>query len=278
MKVLGAREILRYIEPGQYYFGFNGIVTLFILVSNPTNKLLKFYKIHTVKNEVESKDLSEELPTVNEALFYENLFFIRTDTGVVLFNCVKGEIDKTQNQETAFTLYTKYKNRRIWTDFGHLKKYINNGYSVLQRVQHIAINTYKHLSLDGYDIGLVDDNYLKLIDNRKKPVINASARKEAQPAEQSILLPHTNIKLTKWSWNDGSEAVVDSRGLLHIKSADTTIPEITIVLIIGKLLACWAADGKVCGSFYFTGADASESMPAALFYKTYIQRIIDQLP
>jgi hypothetical protein len=191
---------------------------------------------------------------------------------------VKGEVDKNQDNETALSLFTKYKSKRIRTEYSHLKRYINNGYSVLQRVQHIALNSYKHLSLDGYDIALVSDNYLKLIDNRKKPQINAAARKEALPQEESILLPQTNIKLTKWMWKDGSQAMVDSRGFLHLRSADTTIPEVTIVLVLGKPSACWAADGKVCGSFYFTGADASESMSVALFYKTYIQRFIDQLP
>lgn len=277
MKVLGARELLPYIEPGMYYFGFDGIVTLFILVSDTQNNLLKFYKIHTIKNEVESKDISADVSAVQEAVFYENLFFIRTANGVIMFDCMKAEVDTYQDKDTAAKLFAFYQTARIWTDFGHLKRYINNGYSVLQRVQHISVNTYKHLSLDGYDIALANNNYLKLIDNRKKPVRSLSARKDAEPVEQSTVVPHTNIKLTKWVWKDGSEAVVDSRGLLHLRSSDTTIPEITIILVIGKPSACWAADGKVCGSFYFTGADPSESMPAGLFYTTYIQRFIDRL-
>ncbi len=278
MKVLGARELLPFIEPGAYYFGFDGIVTLFILVNNPTHKRLLFYKIHTVKNTVETKDLSTDIPAVGEALFHANLFFICTATGVVLFDCVNGEIDTHQDKGTAMQLFTKYKSQRIPSDFSYLKRYINNGYSVLQRVQHIAVNAYKHLSLDGYDIALLNNNHLKLIDNRKKAVLHRSARHEAQPLEQSTILPHTNIRLNKWVWSDGSEAVVDSRGLLHLRSSDPAIPEITIVLALGKPSACWAADGKMSGSFYFTGADPSESMPAALFYTTYIQRFIDRLP
>jgi hypothetical protein len=70
---------------------------------------------------------------------------------------------------------------------------------------------------------------------------------------------------------------VDSRGLLHLRSSDPAIPEITIVLILGKASACWASNGYVSGCFYFTGADPSQSMPTHIFYSTYIQRFIERL-
>jgi hypothetical protein len=275
-KVLGAREILNHIEPGNYYFGFDGIVTLYILVINIENKLLKFYKIHTVKNEVESKDLSAEILQAQEAIFHTNLYFIRTIRGVVLFDCINSQVDEHQHKETVAQLFGKYKSQRVWSDFGHLKRYINNGYSVLQRVQNISLNQSKELCLDHNVIRLWGNDMIKLTDTRKATTIRQHLQQELQ-MEESIRVPNPAVKFSKAVWKDGSEAVVDSRGMLHLRSSDPEIPEITIVLVLGKACGCWASDGKVSGAFYFTGADPSQSMPADIFYSTYIQRFIDQL-
>jgi hypothetical protein len=275
-KVLGAKEILNYIEPGHYYFGFDGVVTLYILVNDSGKKLLKFYKIHTVKNEVESIDLSDEISQVQEAVFHTNLYFIRTSNGVVLYDCVNKQIDQHQHKETIAQLFSKYKNQRIWSDFSHLKRYVNNGYSVLQRVQSIFITDEKQLSLDGYELRLLDIHGIKWIDTRKIVGKNKVKTQELLP-DNTINLSNSSIKFSRAVWRDGSEAVLDSRGLLHLRSSDSAIPEVTIVLVLGKVSAAWAADGKVAGSFYFTGVDPSQSLPVDEFYATYIQSFIDRL-
>src|SRR5262249_601929 len=51
---------------------------------------------------------------------------------------------------------------------------------------------------------------------------------------------------------DGSKAFLDSRGLLHLQSADANVPEVSIVLQDGHL-AGWCADGTLWGDAYFTG-------------------------
>lgn len=72
------------------------------------------------------------------------------------------------------------------------------------------------------------------------------------------------VRLRKAVWSDGSEAVVDSRGFLHLRSTHAAVPEITLVLILGKATAGWASDGTRFGSFYFTGLDPSHHMRAGL--------------
>ena len=52
------------------------------------------------------------------------------------------------------------------------------------------------------------------------------------------------------AWSDGSRAVLDSRGMLHLKSSDPAVPELTLVLCDGAL-AGWCADGRWFGSAYF---------------------------
>ena len=62
----------------------------------------------------------------------------------------------------------------------------------------------------------------------------------------------TGYKLSVAEWDDGSRAYLDSRGLLHLKSSDPTIPELTLVLCDGTM-AGWCADGRMFGPAYFTG-------------------------
>lgn len=64
-------------------------------------------------------------------------------------------------------------------------------------------------------------------------------------------------------WPGGSKAYLDSRGLLHLKSHDPMVPEISLVLSDGEV-AGWSSDGHVCGpQFFFDGVYNSE--PSRIF-------------
>lgn len=58
-------------------------------------------------------------------------------------------------------------------------------------------------------------------------------------------VPHV-LLLAKFA--DGSRAVLDRRGLLHLRSSDVTLPEMTIVL--SECGACWFSNGTTCGRDY----------------------------
>ena len=51
-------------------------------------------------------------------------------------------------------------------------------------------------------------------------------------------------RLSVATWPDGSRAVLDGGGLLHLRSSDPSIPECSIVLHDGET-AGWVADGKI---------------------------------
>jgi hypothetical protein len=53
-------------------------------------------------------------------------------------------------------------------------------------------------------------------------------------------------------WHDGSTAWLDSRGMLHLKSSDLSLPEVTLVLRDGAL-AGWTTEGRTFGMAYFAG-------------------------
>jgi hypothetical protein len=72
---------------------------------------------------------------------------------------------------------------------------------------------------------------------------------------------------------NGSKVFLDSRGLLHFKSSDPALPEVSVVLANGEV-AGWTSDGCVCGpSFFFDGPHTSD--PKGVFER--IMRFFDRL-
>ncbi len=70
------------------------------------------------------------------------------------------------------------------------------------------------------------------------------------------------------AWGDGSRAVLDSRGMLHLRSSQAAIPELTLVLCTGAL-AGWCADGRWFGTPYFIGEHVPT--PAAAIYEEVLK-------
>ncbi|MBI1246252.1 hypothetical protein GC197_00220 [bacterium] len=89
-------------------------------------------------------------------------------------------------------------------------------------------------------------------------------------------VPEAGFQLSRAAWNDGSEAILDSRGLLHLKSANTTIPEVTIALADG-ILGGWTSDGQLWGNPYFTDKGFDVSVHSKVLVQTiggFIQEIV----
>ncbi len=90
-----------------------------------------------------------------------------------------------------------------------------------------------------------------------------SAERRAQVAdrvfweelEAAVPPAGTRFRLQKAAWPDGSAAYLDARGLLHLKSSDTTVPEVTLVMKEG-MISAWATSGEYTGNAYFIGANA----------------------
>jgi hypothetical protein len=76
------------------------------------------------------------------------------------------------------------------------------------------------------------------------------------------------------TWKDGSRAVLDSRGMLHLRSSETAIPELTLVLATGAL-AGWCADGRWFGSPYFIGEHVPT--PGAVIYEEVLKPFVLRL-
>jgi hypothetical protein len=56
------------------------------------------------------------------------------------------------------------------------------------------------------------------------------------------------------SWPQGSEAFIDHRGMLHLRSSYGFFPEISLVLANNSPMAAWTSNGKLAGpAYYFDG-------------------------
>ncbi len=55
-----------------------------------------------------------------------------------------------------------------------------------------------------------------------------------------------SYRLTQACWPNGASATLDGRGLLHLRAADKSLPECTLVLC-ERELAAWTSDGEMYG-------------------------------
>jgi hypothetical protein len=96
---------------------------------------------------------------------------------------------------------------------------------------------------------------LRLVPNGGTP--EHVAHGAAQPFTRTVGPDGVGYMLRVAKWPDGSRAYVDSRGLLHLRPADRTIPEVTLVLPAAGPLAGWSSDGRVYGPCRFHGQQTS---------------------
>ncbi len=99
----------------------------------------------------------------------------------------------------------------------------------------------------------------------------AGVRRALQPLPGAA---ETGFRLRTARWDDGSRAWIDSRGLLHLRSSDAGIPEVTLVLYHSRV-AGWCSDGRVFGQRYFIG-DATPASAAGVFHEV-LQRFLVRL-
>jgi hypothetical protein len=91
----------------------------------------------------------------------------------------------------------------------------------------------------------------------------ASELRRSRPFEPTASPGDVGYSLRVASWADGSRAWLDSRGMLHLKSSDLQVPEITIVLVHSGEIAAWASDGRLWGPPFYTGLGAGDARSGA---------------
>lgn len=80
--------------------------------------------------------------------------------------------------------------------------------------------------------------------------------------------------------NDGSRIYVDARGMIHLRSSNIAIPELSFVILDDGELACWSSDGTLVGPKYLVSGrgevDRSEAgREAALVIRDQLNQFLD---
>jgi hypothetical protein len=271
----GAREIIECLEPGRFCFGAADDAKVHILVCSGSAKCCRLYEVNLNDNNVEITKLPETLTQVTELAYDNGYFHIKANDHWFSIEAGTGTVQAGGSKLSKFDeIVQKYKNRPV--NLSYFKKLVNDGYTTLNSVKSVYINHDGELGCDERHVAFKDKSGMIFIEHNQQDKNKGWKVHKAREVDPPLFdISNSNLKFSKFVWDDGSEVVVDSRGLLHLRSSDSSIPEITIVMIMGKPTACWAADGRVCGSAYFTGVNTAESRDVAGFYYNYIQRFID---
>lgn len=278
-KTRGAREIIEYLEQGQICFGSDGGDILYILVYSGGQKYMQLYEVDLGSNSVEIAKLPEAVSGKAEMVFDGGYFYVKTDNDLLAIEAATGKAYPGKDRIGVFTLMVE-RNKKAFSNINlnFYKKFVNDGYTTINTVKSFYINEDGELGFDDRHIAFRANSEMIIIEhNSQDKTKNTRLSRAIEREAPALGLPNTNLKFSRFVWNDGSEVLTDSRGLLHLKSADSSIPEITIVMIMGKPTACWAAGGSTCGSPYFTGHTTTESNDEAGFYYSYIQRFINTI-
>ena len=242
----GALEIGTVAHDGNCFFGYDGSGTLSIMLKNEQYQFLALCRI-AFENRLMQQFSCDTDKMAEQELQHHNEYYFLKNSVVKLTR----------------------------PDFRLIKKYINNGYSVLLRIENILISKFNEITLDGHCLTLTENNAIKI--SVKTDMHGISGEQAIKEEEQIGFSENQYLKLQKWIWPEGSELFIDSRGLLHLVSADQSIPEVTIVLSLGKTTACWASDGTACGSNYFLNVRQSTIIAVPEFYNKYIKPYIDRI-
>jgi hypothetical protein len=233
------------------------------------------YEVNLNDNNAEITKLPETLTMVTEMAYDAGYFHIKANDHWFTIEAGTGTAQVGGSKLSKFDeIVQRYKNRPV--NLSHFKKVVNDGYTTLNTVKSVYINHNGHLGFDDRHVALKDKSQMIFIEHNAQDRNKSWKVHKAKEVDPPLFdIPNSNLKFSKFVWDDGSEVLADSRGLLHLRSSDNSIPEITIVNIMGRPTACWAADGRVYGSAYFTGVDNAENKDVTGFYYNYIQRFID---
>jgi len=269
-KAHGATELVESLPVGAFCFGeLNSAV--YMLVSSAKPAGLHLYSIDLKKEQSVHTVIEHTHDATYGIKFINYNFYLYSQHGLEILD--QETLQYLSTTEEDLSVYKAHQPVIAhYHTLNAIKKQINNGYSVINSAKSIYLHTAGRLFMDkrGFQ---VDGPQLTWRENNLAAI--EWVKPERQEAVEFAHLPH--IKFTRFIWANGSEALLDSRGLLHLRSVDSRIPEVSILLVVDQPTACWSADGVVSGSVYFTGKTTTHRMDATTFYQDYIQRFIGAL-
>jgi hypothetical protein len=272
----GAIELLDEIEGGDYFFGWQEEDrVVYILVIQQGENKITLYTLNRETLDI-GKTIFSKVQVVHEKVVFNGRSFnIISGTQKVELDCIKETLLPPVPVGNEIVERGINDVRKLEP---YARKMVNNGYNTLNRFENILISerSYygKRLCFDDNEIDTSRGIIFRTPNwYQTTPSILATA---TGSREFFHVTDNPYVKFKKFVWGDGSQIIIDSRGLAHLISTDITIPQITIALIENKEIACWASDGASCGSKYFI-QDANNIISEEKFYEKYLKAYINRI-
>ncbi|WP_440133370.1 hypothetical protein [Chitinophaga sancti] len=259
----GAKEISNDLpKSNAYAFGHSEQGTIYVLLNH--KEALHLYYLNTSIGTCSHHVINLVLKGMVKVIYDDKNFYITDERESYRLPVDTLQIQPGQRYTGTKDPMARAEHLRI------LKKIINCGYNMYKQVKSIKVSpsgrlAINHMELRHHTNKLSFESWTTV--NNIVPNLNG----------QESTIPGTQIRITRYVLTNSVEAWMDSRGLLHLRSQDPNVREITLVMIQNKPTACWAADGACCGYQYFTGEKNAGLIPAHTFYESYIQPYIDHL-
>lgn len=269
-----AMEMLAYIESGSYFFNWSDPYICFILVR--ADRMAKLYKFDLQQNIVQSRDISLDL-TFGRAVFSteKKLYLFSMDERII-FDCKQMELTE---RLTVKEFDTKDRMKNVTEDYAlpvdpaALEVILKaNNPQGATRFDRVYISEAGNLVLGRFMIDFGEYGI------RLSPMKASLPGKRSAAPAKDVFFKDTKCKYRTWTWPDGSEAVIDKRGVLHLRSSDPGLAEVSLILVQEVVTACWSSANEVCGNDSFINYELENTIvPPVLFYNSYIQPFINHI-
>ncbi len=140
-----------------------------------------------------------------------------------------------------------------------------------------TINSIRRLEISQKGTIIVNKHAIRFLTNS----VELSSTNEMTPRgsmhdkKELVELPDVKKHLSRYRWPDGSEVWFDPyRHMLHLRSSNRLLAEVTIVLVTGQPTGCWASDGAICGAAYFRASE-DKVVDVLTFHEKYIKPFIE---
>ncbi len=256
-----AVEILPYVETGKYYFGFNKrdkLLSVLIAVRNRT--YVRYIVDMSTRKLVEYTELKQPVTDADKVTFKKGMFcFEGSHSSAIAAFGSNGSANESDYLVPFIVPKTGL---------------VRINYSVYSNPDILYVTTSGKLGIGKMFMQLLPDNGGFRLTQGKEEKVTA-----AQKAEKKIYFNNNHkVWLWKYLWDNGSITWMDSRGFMHFRSVDHSIPEITIVTITGKVTAAWVSNGFVFGNSNFHQLKKNETVGTVEeFWEKYWQPLIKSL-
>ncbi|MCC6460561.1 MAG: hypothetical protein IT260_08835 [Saprospiraceae bacterium] len=262
-----ARELLPFVETGRYAFGFGPKGEVCLLVYVPDTRTLKKYNFEANSQAITS-DFSDLFGQIDHIACDNSCFYIKCEAGNVVFSVSEAPGDS--NQAWSEEVFENYNAELRRMNFSEIKQQMGHHYSTIQRVKNIFTGPNKELVLGRHFLHANQGQQL-LWDNGNLFAI-------PQHKLQHFELPENpNCRLYERRWPDGSRAIADARGLVHLIPGNPEQAQVTLLYIADTETAAWASDGAACGNPHFIHQPVVRLILVADFWKQYIFPFLDPL-